>query len=131
MDPVDACLRRAQASLQQRAFAAALGWFDHAAALRPGLVLAHVGRAVSLLELDREFDAEDALADAYDASGAPGETDLVLARLYALGGERGAALRQLGAALQAAPDLTDLARADPAFRGMRDHPQFLMTLGDL
>jgi len=130
-EPAEDCLRQAQAALRQGAFEAALGWFSHAAALRPSLPLAHVGRAICLLRLDRDQEAGDALGAAYEASAGPGETDLLLARLCAIGGERAAALRQLGEALAAAPLLADLVREDDAFRGLRDHPQFLQVLGDL
>lgn len=130
-DAADACLRRAQAALHQRSFDVALGWFDHAAALRPGLALSHVGRAVCLIEMDRETDAGAALVSAQEASASPGEVDLILARLLALGGERDAAFRQLGDAIQSAPEIAETARDDVAFRGMRDHPHFLMVIGDL
>jgi tetratricopeptide (TPR) repeat protein len=124
-------LADAKRLLERGEHEAALLAFD--AVLRAGRDvdgIAHLGRALCLLNLGREDDAAGALQDAGDAVGLA-EVPLRLARVCALSGNASDALRLVGVALAAEPGLAPRVAADPKLVTLRDHPAFLQMVGQL
>lgn len=124
-------LRVAQRFLRMGDHAAALSVLEGAVEESPRHALAHLGRAICLAELGREEEADDALGAVLACPMEDGFVALHLARASAQKGAHGLAMGLLEVAVQVTPALAQRALDEPAFRGMRDHPRFLMIVGAL
>jgi Tfp pilus assembly protein PilF len=130
-DPAHVRLENARAALARHETRLALACFDEAIHLAPQLALAHLGRALCLVELGEEAEAAEALLDALAAPDQDGEVTMHLARMLAKEGSHAEAMDLLGAAFQADESLVEGAARDPAFRSLGDHPRFLQLTGRL
>lgn len=124
-------LRRARNALARGDHKAALAAFEEAILADPSCTLAHLGAALSLVELGRADEAERALGAALDADAPDAGALIVVARACAAKGQYPLAMTLLGRALTAHPRAGAAALAEPAFGALRDHPLLHQALGTI
>lgn len=128
MPPAAVWLALARRALATESYGEALRCFDGAVKHEPRLALAHLGRAVCLLNLERETEAEESLATIFDVARGQEEILYHLARMCAREGRVGIGVALLTEAVKAIPALEEKIAADPLFA---DHPAYLMAIGRL
>lgn len=109
----------------------ALACFDEAIHLRPDIPIAHLGRALCLVQMGDEAEASEALLDALDLPDADGLVTMHLARMLVQEGAHQDAMDLLSRAFSIDEGLVPQAAADPVFRALGDHPRFLQMVGRL
>jgi tetratricopeptide (TPR) repeat protein len=117
--------RRAVAS---ECYGEALRCFDNALHHDATLAIAHLGRAMSLAQLDREAEAREATEALIENAEGQEEVLYQLARMCAREGRVGFGVALLTQAVLAQPRLEDAAVKDALFA---DHPAYLQALGRL
>lgn len=122
-------LREGRAAAARGDTDAALAALDVALRLDPHLGVAHLCRALCLLQQGDEEGAARAMTRAVEVVPDDADAQLGLARVCAAAGMTPLALRLVGAALERRPGLTDAVFADAAFASLRDHPQLLQMAG--
>jgi Flp pilus assembly protein TadD len=125
------CLQEGRAAAARGALDEAVPWFDRALRLEPAMGVAHLCRALCLLDLGRDDDAAHALGLAMHHAPAEPHARVGMARVCAAAGMTPVALDLLGGALAARPSLSGDVLADPAFAALRDHPHLLQMAGAL